>query len=71
VAVQSGSSADDAGIQEGDTIVAVDGTTVTSATQLTHLMVQYQPGDKIHVEWTDSSGDSHSATVELGSGPPA
>jgi S1-C subfamily serine protease len=69
--VQSGSGADEAGIQQGDTIVGVDNTTITSATQLTHTMVRYGPGDKVDVKWVDSSGDSQSATVELGSGPPA
>jgi S1-C subfamily serine protease len=68
--VQSGSGADDAGITQGSTITRVDGDDVTSASQLTHLMVPYQPGDKVKVEWTDSSGQSHTATVELGSGPP-
>jgi S1-C subfamily serine protease len=68
--VQDGSGADDAGITEGSTITAVDGTSVRSASELTHLMVPYQPGDKVKVEWTDSSGESHSATIELGSGPP-
>ncbi len=69
--VKSGSGADDAGITQGSTIVAVDGTTVTSASQLTHLMVPYQPGDSVKVEWTDSSGESHTATIELGSSNPA
>jgi S1-C subfamily serine protease len=68
--VQDGSAAADAGITQGSTITSVDGTSVSSASDLTHLMVPYQPGDKVKVEWTDSSGDSHSATVELGSGPP-
>jgi S1-C subfamily serine protease len=69
--VQSGSGADKAGIQQGDTIVGIDGTTITSASQLTHTMVRYGPGDSVKVQWLDSSGQSHSATVELGSGPPA
>jgi S1-C subfamily serine protease len=69
--VQSGSAADGAGIAQGSTITGVDGTAVTSASQLTHLMVPYQPGDKVKVEWTDPSGQSQSATVELGSGPPS
>jgi S1-C subfamily serine protease len=69
--VQSGSGAEDAGIQEGDRIVGVDGTTVTSAQQLTHTMVKYGPGDHVDVQWIDSSGQQQSATIELGSGPPA
>ena len=41
------------------------------ASALMKQMVQYQPGDKVDVTWTDSSGSSHHATVTLGSGPPA
>ena len=51
--------------------MAVDGNTVTSASQLTHLMVPYQPGDEVKVEWTDSSGERHTATIELGSSTPS
>jgi S1-C subfamily serine protease len=69
--VRPGSGADDAGIAQGSTIVGVDGNSVTSASQLTHLMVPYQPGDEVKVEWTDSSGQSHTATIELGSSNPA
>jgi S1-C subfamily serine protease len=69
--VQSGSGADKAGIEQGSTVTSVDGKTVSSATELTHAMVKYQPGDSVKVTWTDSSGQSHTATVTLGSGPPA
>ncbi len=69
--VKSGSGADEAGIQEGDTIVGIDGTNITSGSQLTHTMVRYGPGDTVRVQWLDSSDQSHSANVELGSGPPA
>jgi S1-C subfamily serine protease len=69
--VQSGSGADDAGISQGSYITNVDGNSVTSASQLTHLMVPYQPGDKLKVQWTDSSGQDHSATITLGSGSPS
>jgi S1-C subfamily serine protease len=69
--VQSDSAADSAGIEAGDTIVGLDGSTVSSARELTHSLVKYSPGDKISIEWIDSSGDSHTATLELGSGSPA
>jgi S1-C subfamily serine protease len=69
--VQSGSGAEDAGIEAGATIVAVDSTTITSAQQLTHTMVRYSPGDEVEVEWLDANGQRRSATIELGSGPPA
>jgi S1-C subfamily serine protease len=69
--VQSGTGAESAGIAAGDTITGIDGSTVGSAQDLTHAMVKYSPGDKVSVDWVDSSGQSHTATVELGSGTPA
>ena len=33
--------------------------------------MKYSPNDKVEIEWVDSSGQSHTATIELGSGPPA
>jgi S1-C subfamily serine protease len=69
--VQSGSAAEGAGIQAGDVITGVDDVTVSSAQELTHALVPYQPKDKVTITWTDSSGQSHHASVTLGSGPPA
>ena len=69
--VQSGSGAESAGLQDGDTIVGIDKTTIGSAQELTHAMVKYSPGDKVTVKWVDSSGQSRTATIELGSGTPA
>ncbi|MDQ1429634.1 MAG: hypothetical protein QOF40_236, partial [Actinomycetota bacterium] len=69
--VQSGTGAASAGLQAGDTITGIDGTTVSSGQQLTHAMVKYSPGDKVSVHWIDASGQSHTATVQLGSGTPS
>ncbi len=69
--VQSGSGADDAGIETGSTITASTAPRSRRRTQLTHLMVPYQPGDTVKVKWTDSSGQTHTATIELGSGTPS
>jgi S1-C subfamily serine protease len=69
--VQSGSAADSAGIQAGDTIAAVGGHTVSSASDLTDTLARYSPNDRVRVDWTDTSGVAHHATVELGSGAPA
>jgi S1-C subfamily serine protease len=71
VGVQSGSGAEAAGLQQGDTIVGIDNTTINSATDLTHVIVTYAPKDTVRVSWVDSSGSSHHASVVLGSGPPA
>jgi S1-C subfamily serine protease len=67
----SGSPAASAGLTEGDTITAVGGQTVSSASDIQQVLVKYHPGDKISVSWQDASGQSHSSTVTLTSGPAA
>jgi S1-C subfamily serine protease len=69
--VQSGSAAESAGIQAGDTITGVDGRSITSASDLTSAITRYSPHDHVRIDWTDSDGNAHHASVELGSGPPA
>jgi S1-C subfamily serine protease len=70
VGVEPGSGAEAASITEGDVITAVDGTTVSSAADLTLALVRASPRDVVRVSWTDSSGTSHHASVTLGSAPP-
>jgi S1-C subfamily serine protease len=62
--------AQEAGLAQGDVITSLGGHTVTSANDLTADMGNYHPGDKVAIAWTDSSGNSHTATVQLSSGPP-
>jgi S1-C subfamily serine protease len=69
--VESGSAADNAGIGTGDTIVSIDNTTISSASDLTNALVHYKPGDTVTVGWVDAQGASHSASVQLTTGPPA
>jgi S1-C subfamily serine protease len=69
--VVSGGPAANAGLQQGDTITSLDGQSVDSATSVSELLVGHHPGDKVQISWVDSSGQSHTATVDLGSGPPA
>jgi len=64
------SPAQEAGLAEGDTITSVNGNSVTTANGLTEDLTAYHPGDKVTIGWTDSSGDTHQATVTLTSGPP-
>jgi S1-C subfamily serine protease len=52
-------------------ITSFDRQTVDSASTLSSLMVSHHPGDKVQIGWTDSSGQSHTSSVVLGSGPPA
>jgi S1-C subfamily serine protease len=67
--VVDGSAAQQAGLAAGDTITAVNGQTVSSAADLSTALEGFQPGQKVTLTWVDSSGQSHSATVTLGSGP--
>jgi S1-C subfamily serine protease len=68
--VVTSSPAQEAGLAEGDIITTVNGKTITSPTQITNLIEPLHPGDKITVGWTDTSGETHTATVQLSSGPP-
>jgi S1-C subfamily serine protease len=69
--VQSGSGAANAGLTAGDVITAVGGHAVKSASDIRTALNGYHPGDKVSVGWTDQAGQSHNATVVLGSGPAA
>ena len=69
--VVSGGAAAQAGLAQGDVITSFDGQTLSAASDLTKLLVPLHPGDKVQVGWVDSSGQSHTGTVDLGSGPPA
>lgn len=64
-----GTPAERAGLTAGDIIVSVNGHAVDSATTLTTLMDRYHPGDRLRVEWMDSSGQTHTATVTAATGP--
>jgi S1-C subfamily serine protease len=60
-----------AGLAAGDTITAVDGTAVTSATALTELLADAEPGETVQLDWLTASGTATSATVTLTEGPAA
>lgn len=69
--VIDGSPAAAAGLTTGDTITAVNGTAIDSASALTAALGAHAPGDSVSVTWTDASGTSHTATVTLAQGPAA
>ncbi|KQR53926.1 hypothetical protein ASF88_03535 [Leifsonia sp. Leaf336] len=69
--VIDGSPAAAAGLTAGDTITAVDGTAIDSASALTTALGAHAPGDTVSVTWTDASGASHTAGVTLAQGPVA
>jgi S1-C subfamily serine protease len=69
--VASGGPAESAGLAAGDTITAIDGQSVNATADITSAMNAHRPGDHVSLEWTDSSGTQHTATVTLVAGPPA
>jgi S1-C subfamily serine protease len=69
--VVSGSPADKAGLADGDVITSVNGSSVTSASDLSTALEGDHPGDSVQLQWTDGSGQTQSASVTLTSGPPA
>jgi S1-C subfamily serine protease len=68
--VITGSRAQVAGLAVGDVITSVNGQTVPSADALTKLLEPLHPGDKVTIGWTNSLGQTESASVQPSSGPP-
>lgn len=64
-----GSPAESAGITRGSTITAFNGSSITSASQLSNAVAAVDAGKSVDVSWTDASGTSHTATVKLTTGP--
>jgi S1-C subfamily serine protease len=67
--VIDGSAAAKAGLGEGDTVTAIAGKAVTSASALSQALDGYEPGDRVTVGWTGADGSRHTATVTLTEGP--
>ena len=67
--VIDGSPAAGAGLAAGDVITAVNGTSVGSASDLHNALANDKPGSKVTITWTDTSGQSHSASITLATGP--
>ena len=65
----SGAPAAEAGLTTGDVITALGGHAITSASNLTETLVRYHPGDKVQLQWMDNSGQSHTSTIQLATGP--
>jgi S1-C subfamily serine protease len=67
--VVAGTPAADAGLVSGDTITGVDGTAITSPSDLTSALAGHNPGQQITITWVDGSGATRSADVTLTTGP--
>ena len=67
--VVSGGPADAAGLAAGDVITSIDGNAVSSASALSSVLGQYNPGDRVSVGYVDAYGASGTVTVTLATGP--
>jgi S1-C subfamily serine protease len=69
--VLPGSPAAAVGLQAGDLITTVGGHRVTSPNGIQAALVTHHPGDSISIGWLDQTGQAHTATVTLTTGPAA
>ena len=69
--VEPNSAVARAGLVEGDVIPSIGGHSITSSSAIRSLLTGYHPGDKISITWTDQTGQSHTASIVVGSGPAA
>lgn len=69
--VVGSSPAAGAGLQAGDVIDSLNGQSVSSPADVASIMETLHPGDRALLGWVDASGQQHTATVQLASGPPA
>ncbi len=63
--VASGSPAEQAGIQGGDTITAINGHTTDSISALESAISALRPGQQVQVSYVDQFGSQHTARVTL------
>jgi putative serine protease PepD len=66
--VVPGTPADRAGLQAGDVVTKLDGTTIESADDLSNVIDAKKPGDKLAVTYV-REGETHTVTVTLGTRP--
>jgi S1-C subfamily serine protease len=69
VGVMPGLPAARAGLVAGDVITSVNGHAVASPSGIQALLEPYHPGDHVSIGWQDLSGQAHTATVVLATGP--
>jgi S1-C subfamily serine protease len=68
----SGSPAAGSGLAPGDVITSIGGYAVTSQSSLqTALVNEFRPAQTVTIQYTDTSGQAHTTSVVLTSGPPA
>ncbi|MEI7555875.1 trypsin-like peptidase domain-containing protein [Candidatus Chlorohelix sp.] len=66
IQVQSGSPAAQAGINNGDVIISIDGQKIIGESALGEIISQHKPGDKVKLEIIGSNSQSRTVEVTLG-----
>jgi putative serine protease PepD len=66
--VRSGTPAETAGLEVGDTVLSVDGKKITSADELTSVIGSKSPGETVTITYS-RDGRTHSVQVKLASRP--
>jgi S1-C subfamily serine protease len=67
--VIQGTGAATLGLVPGDVITSLDNQTISSATDLTGVVLSLKPGDSVPITWTDTQNQQHTGTVTMGTGP--
>ncbi len=67
--IVSGTPADHLGLKAGDVITAVDSTAIQTSDALGKALKVHHGGDKVSLTWTDTGGQTHTASVTLIAGP--
>ncbi|HET8524847.1 MAG TPA: trypsin-like peptidase domain-containing protein [Thermomicrobiales bacterium] len=68
VSVVSGSPADNAGVKQGDIILAINGTKIDAAHSLTELLYKYEPGDTVTLK-IQRGNNTQDVQITLGKRP--
>jgi serine protease Do len=69
IATTPGGPAATAGVKDGDVIVAIDGTKVSTADDIASILAGLQPGQTVGVDLASANGGTRSVDVTLGSRP--
>jgi S1-C subfamily serine protease len=69
IAATADGPAQQAGIKDGDVIVAIDGKTVTTTDDLASILAEIQPGQSVSVDLVSHTGGRRSVDVTLGARP--
>ncbi|WP_068013345.1 S1C family serine protease [Nocardia mexicana] len=64
-----GGPAEQLGLAPGSVITDIDGDRIDSANALIATMDKHHPGDNVNLTWTDRTGRTQTAKVELAKGP--